>query len=68
MRLAAAADTGKRVAHPLVGVLELDCQILTAENDAQQLVVFTASPGSESADRLELLSVLGSQAFEVEHS
>jgi transcriptional regulator with XRE-family HTH domain len=61
-------DTRKRIAHPLVGLLELDCQILRADNDAQLLVVFTASPGSESADRLELLSVLGSQRFEVEHS
>jgi hypothetical protein len=27
--------------------------------------VFTASPGSEDADRLALLSVIGSQAFPV---
>jgi transcriptional regulator with XRE-family HTH domain len=53
----------KRFLHPLVGTLSLDCQILTAENLTEKLVVFTASAGSEDADRLALLSVIGSQAF-----
>lgn len=53
----------KRFAHPVVGALTLDCQVLTAENLTERLVVFTASPGSEDADRLELLSVIGMQAF-----
>jgi len=55
--------TLKRFLHPLVGPLTLDCQILTSENLTERLVVFTASPGSEDADRLALLSVVGSQAF-----
>jgi transcriptional regulator with XRE-family HTH domain len=53
----------KRFLHPIIGSLTLDCQILTAENLTEKLVVFTASPGSEDADRLALLSVIGSQAF-----
>jgi hypothetical protein len=57
------AGTLKRFLHPLVGPLMLDCQILTLESLAQKLVVFTASPGSEDADRLELLSVIGLQGF-----
>ena len=52
-----------RFVHPLVGPLTLDCQILTSENLTERLVVFTASAGSEVADRLKLLSVLGSQEF-----
>ena len=50
----------KRFVHPLVGTLTLDCQILTAERLTERLVVFTASPGSEDASRLALLSVIGS--------
>lgn len=61
--VAGRARTLKRFIHPLVGPLTLDCQVLTSENITEKLVVFTASPGSEDADRLELLSVLGSQAF-----
>ncbi len=49
----------KRFVHPFLGTLTLDCQILTAENLTERLVVFTASPGSEDASRLALLSVIG---------
>ena len=52
--------TLKRFVHPRLGELTLDCQILTSENVTERLVVFTASPGSEDADRLALLSVTGS--------
>jgi transcriptional regulator with XRE-family HTH domain len=54
----------KRFIHPLVGELTLDCQILTSEqNVTERLVVFTAAPGSEDADRLKLLSVVGGESF-----
>jgi transcriptional regulator with XRE-family HTH domain len=56
-------DTRKRLIHPQVGMLELDCQVLTAENQTERLIVFTAAPGSESAEKLELLSVVGTQSF-----
>ncbi|HEY4915512.1 MAG TPA: helix-turn-helix transcriptional regulator [Solirubrobacteraceae bacterium] len=61
--VASRTGTMKRFLHPLVGPLTLDCQVLTAENVTERLIVFTASPGSEDADRLALLSVVGSQAF-----
>ena len=54
-------DTRKRFTHPLVGPITLDCQILTSENLVERLVVFTATPGSEDAKRLALLSVIGTQ-------
>ena len=44
--------------------MTLDCQILTSENQLERLVVFTATPGSEDAERLALLSVVGSTAWE----
>ena len=53
----------KRFIHPLVGTMTLDCQILTPESGTERLVVFTATPGSEDADRLALLSVIGAQEF-----
>lgn len=56
-------DTHKRLIHPTVGLLTLDCQVLTAENQTECLVVFTAAPGSEDAERLKLLSVVGNQSF-----
>jgi transcriptional regulator with XRE-family HTH domain len=55
-------DTSKRVAHPEVGLMTLDCQILTAENQTEKLVVFTATPGSEDAEKLALLGVIGTYA------
>ena len=57
------ATTRKRIAHPQVGLMELDCQILTAENQTELLVVFTATPGSEDAEKLALLGVIGTETF-----
>jgi transcriptional regulator with XRE-family HTH domain len=53
----------KRIAHPEVGLIELDCQILTSQNQTEQLLVFTATPGTEDAERLAMLSVIGTQTF-----
>ena len=49
----------KRIVHPELGELELDCQVLYTENQAQLLLVFTATPGSESDEKLKLLGVIG---------
>jgi transcriptional regulator with XRE-family HTH domain len=62
--VAVRSDTHKRILHPVIGLITLDCQVLTAENQTEQLVVFTATPGSEDAERLALLSVIGTQEFE----
>ncbi|MBP0456940.1 helix-turn-helix transcriptional regulator [Streptomyces montanisoli] len=51
----------KRFLHPVVGVLELDCEVLLSPEHDQRLVVYTARPGSESRERLELLRVVGLQ-------
>jgi transcriptional regulator with XRE-family HTH domain len=49
----------KRYLHPDVGLLELNCQILLDPDESQSLLVYTAVPGSESYDKLALLSVIG---------
>ncbi|MDH6142735.1 MULTISPECIES: helix-turn-helix transcriptional regulator [Kitasatospora] len=51
----------KTVLHPVVGPIEVDCEVLCGARDGQLLLVYTARPGSESAGRMELLRVLGSQ-------
>ncbi|MFD5629050.1 helix-turn-helix transcriptional regulator [Streptomyces sp. NPDC127072] len=51
----------KRYVHPEVGVLELTCQILLDPDQSHCLLVYTAAPGSESYEKLQLLSVIGSQ-------
>ena len=54
----------KRFRHPVVGELELYCELIDNRDEQQTLIVFTATPGSESAEKLELLAVLGSQTLD----
>ncbi|SEQ80957.1 Helix-turn-helix domain-containing protein [Microlunatus flavus] len=54
----APRDT-KRFLHPEVGLLELSCQSLLDPEQSHRLLVYTAAPGSESHERLRLLSVIG---------
>jgi transcriptional regulator with XRE-family HTH domain len=54
-------DNSKRFNHPEVGVLELDCQSLLDPEQSHFLLVYTAVPGSESYEKLQLLSVVGAQ-------
>lgn len=51
----------KRYAHPEVGALELTCQTLLDPEQSHLLLVYTAVPGSESYEKLRLLSVIGAQ-------
>ncbi|MCX5235921.1 helix-turn-helix transcriptional regulator [Streptomyces prunicolor] len=51
----------KTILHPALGRIDVDAQVLFAENRAQTLVAMTARPGTESQGKLELLSVIGQQ-------
>ncbi|MFE9453729.1 helix-turn-helix transcriptional regulator [Streptomyces sp. NPDC006739] len=51
----------KRIVHPALGVVELDCHSLFSEDGRQRLLWFSAPPGTEGAAQLELLSVIGTQ-------
>jgi transcriptional regulator with XRE-family HTH domain len=53
----------KTLIHPELGAIELDCQVLFTEDQSQCLLVLTAPPRSEAAEKLALLGVLGTQAF-----
>ena len=52
----------KRYQHPEVGLLELHCQTLLDPDQAHRLLVYTAVPGTESHDKLQLLAVLGARS------
>jgi hypothetical protein len=51
----------KTIHHPDVGPLTLDCDVLTAYGSDLRVVMYTAAPGSDDADRLKLLAVIGTQ-------
>ncbi|MFY1577518.1 helix-turn-helix transcriptional regulator [Verrucosispora sp. WMMD703] len=55
-------DDGKNFVHPELGLLELNCQTLVDPGQSHYLHVFTAVPGSESYEKLQLLAVLGGDA------
>ncbi|MEV6949334.1 helix-turn-helix transcriptional regulator [Streptomyces sp. NPDC051172] len=54
----------KRFRHPVVGRLELDCEVLLNEDAHHMLIVHTARPGTESYERLQLLRVVGLQTLD----
>jgi hypothetical protein len=53
----------KTVDHPQVGVITLDCDVLSVTGSGLRIVVYTAEPGTQDAERLALLSVLGTQTL-----
>jgi hypothetical protein len=52
---------GKRYLHPDLGLLELDCQTLVDPAQSHSLLVYTATPGTETYEKLQLLAVLGAR-------
>ena len=58
-------DTSKHkiIDHPAVGPIELDCDALLVAGDDLRIIVYTAEPGTEDAERLALAVVLGTQAL-----
>ncbi|MFD3687094.1 helix-turn-helix transcriptional regulator [Nocardiopsis sp. NPDC058631] len=53
----------KHFVHPEVGALELNCQRLVDPGQAHHLRVYTAVPGTESYEKLQMLSVIGAQTL-----
>ncbi|WBB68755.1 helix-turn-helix transcriptional regulator [Micromonospora sp. WMMD812] len=51
----------KTVDHPRAGAVTLDCDVLTVAGSDLRIMVYTAEPGSVDAERLALLTVLGTQ-------
>jgi transcriptional regulator with XRE-family HTH domain len=53
----------KTIAHPEVGPITLDCDVLTVRGSDLRLIVYSAAPGSADANALSLLSAIGLQTF-----
>lgn len=53
----------KTIDHPQVGAVTLDCDVLTVAGSDLRIMVYTAEPGTEDAERLALLTVLGTQTL-----
>ncbi len=53
----------KTIRHPEVGLVTVDCDVLTVHGSDLRIVAYTAAPGSEAAERLKLLAVIGTQVL-----
>lgn len=53
----------KTIDHPTVGPLTLDCDVLHVAGNHLRVMVYTARPDTEDAERLALLSVMGTQTL-----
>ncbi|RSM43200.1 XRE family transcriptional regulator [Amycolatopsis balhimycina DSM 5908] len=51
----------KTIEHPQVGLLTLDCDLLRVAESGLYILLCSAGPGTEAAEKLELLSVIGTQ-------
>jgi MmyB-like transcription regulator ligand binding domain len=57
------ATERKTIDHPPAGTRPLDCDVLTVQGSDLRIMMSTAEPGTEDADRLALITVLGTQAL-----
>ncbi|MFI6051402.1 helix-turn-helix transcriptional regulator [Streptomyces violascens] len=55
----------KTFEHPVVGPVSVSCDVLDIADRDQRVVIYTAAPGSSSAEALRLLSVVGTQRMGV---
>jgi hypothetical protein len=53
----------KTYQHPQVGVLEMQCDVVLSPDTGRRLIVLRPQPGTDSAERLDLLRVVGTQSF-----
>ncbi|GAA1559553.1 helix-turn-helix transcriptional regulator [Kribbella lupini] len=60
-------DERKRINHDALGLVEVNCLSLFSEDGRQRLLWFTPALGTDSSDKLDLLTVIGTQHF-ADHS
>ncbi|MGW2517323.1 helix-turn-helix transcriptional regulator [Streptomyces sp. NPDC001617] len=63
--VAAAPTLCKTFDHPLVGPVTVNCDVLDITDRDQRVVLYTADPGTPSAEALRLLAVIGTQRMDV---
>jgi transcriptional regulator with XRE-family HTH domain len=55
----------KTFAHPVVGPVTVNCDVLDLADSDQRVVIYTAVPGSADEDLLRVLSVVGTQRLDL---
>lgn len=63
--VAVRRSTRKVLEHPEVGRLDLQCDTVLSPPSGQRLVLFRGQPGTGTAERLDLLRVVGTQDLSV---
>ncbi|KMS68945.1 XRE family transcriptional regulator [Streptomyces leeuwenhoekii] len=61
--VAVRRNSRMRVLHPLIGPVDLDCQVLLAPRGDQRVILYTPPVGSDTGERLALLKVVGNGQF-----
>ena len=60
-QVAVRRSTLKVIDHPQVGRLDLQCDVMLSPPSRQRLVLFRSQPGTGTAERLDVLRVVGTQ-------
>lgn len=61
--VARPATSRKIIDHPHVGPMTLDCDVLDVVGPDLRIMIYSAEPGTQDAERLALLAVLGTQSL-----
>lgn len=62
-RVVALTSAPKLIQHPLVGELDLQCDVVLSPATGHRLIIFRPRPGSNAHERIAFLDVLGNQTF-----
>ncbi len=59
--IAVRTASRKVITHPEVGPITVDCDVLTVQRSNLRMIVYSCAPGSEDAEKLALVGVVGLQ-------
>ncbi|PZS35175.1 MAG: transcriptional regulator [Pseudonocardiales bacterium] len=62
-RVATRSSGSKRLLHPVVGEIDIDITVLVVPDHDQRVIIYSAQPGTPSAQALRLLAVIGTQTL-----
>ena len=62
-QVVALTSAPKRIRHPLVGELDLQCDVVLSPATGHRLILFRPRPGSKAHEQIAFLDVLGNQKF-----
>ena len=62
-QVVALTSAPKRIRHPLIGELDLQCDVVLSPATGHRLIIFRPRPGSDAGEQIAFLGVLGNQKF-----